>query len=236
MPPAGYLAALLIGLLGGTHCVGMCGGFVAALSANLPGSARRQWVMHMAYNLGRITTYTAVGALLGGLGAMGFVLNRVLPVQMGFYVAANLMLVLLGLYLAGYTTPLMPLERLGGRLWQRLRPLSARFLAARDPLRGYPLGLIWGFLPCGLVYSVLSTALVSGSASRGAGIMLAFGLGTLPNLLLAGFFAARIRCWLQRRPVRVAAGLLVMVFGVVGLFNATTLGGKLWQGVICHVV
>lgn len=232
---AGYLAALLIGLLGGTHCLGMCGGFVAALSVNLPGQARRQWPLQLAYNLGRITSYSAAGALLGGLGAMGFVLNRLLPVQMTLYVAANAMLVLLGLYLAGYTAPLLPLERLGGRLWRHLKPLAQRFIPARDPLRAFPLGLLWGFLPCGLVYSMLATALVSGAASRGAGLMLAFGLGTLPNLMLAGLFAARLRQWAQRAWVRRGAGMLVLSFGVFGLLHATTLGGKLWQGVICHV-
>lgn len=235
MPDAGYFAAFLIGLLGGTHCVGMCGGLVAALTVNLPGAASRVWPIHLAYNLGRITSYSLFGAVLGAIGATGFLLNRVLPVQMVFYVLANVLLVLLGLYLVGITRPLAPIERLGSHLWARVRPFGARFVPARSPIAAFPLGLVWGFVPCGLVYSILATALVSGSAARGGLLMLAFGLGTLPNLMLAGLFAVRIRSWLQRAWIRALAGLTVLGFGVFGLANASTLGGKLWQGVVCHV-
>ena len=92
--------------------------------------------------------------------------------------------------------------------------------------------MLWGFLPCGMVYSVLTTALLTGSAVRGAGLMLAFGLGTLPNLLLAGFLLRRFRDIVQGRAVRLVSGLLVLGFGVWGLFNATSLGGRLWQGIV----
>ena len=235
MPYAGYFAALLIGLLGGTHCVGMCGGLVTALSVNLPGQRRRLWPIHLAYNLGRISSYTLAGILIGMLGSTSFLLNRLLPIQIGFYIAANVMLVLLGLYLAGFVATLGPIERAGARLWKRIRPYSSRFIPARNPVRAFPLGLVWGFVPCGLVYSMLATALVSGSALRGGALMLAFGLGTLPNLMLAGLFAARLRTWFQRPALRLVAGLIVLGFGCFGLANAATLGGKLWQGVICHV-
>ncbi|MBB4011112.1 hypothetical protein GGR36_000420 [Niveibacterium umoris] len=215
----------------------MCGGLVAALTVNLPGQARTSALLpiHLAYNLGRISSYTLAGCFMGAVGSTGFLLNRILPVQMAFYVAANVMLLLLGLYLTGLTAPLAPIERLGGVLWSRLRPYGARFIPARSPLTAYPLGLIWGFVPCGLVYSILATALVSGSALRGATLMLAFGVGTLPNLLLAGMFAVKLRAVLQRRWLRLGAGLTVIAFGAFGLANASSLGGKLWQGVICHV-
>jgi len=101
--------------------------------------------------------------------------------------------------------------------------------------QAYPLGLLWGFLPCGLVYSVLATALVSGSSERGAGLMLAFGLGTLPNLLLAGLLLVRLRQFVRQRAVRLVSGVMVLGFGLFGLANAATLGGRLWQGVVCHV-
>ena len=111
----------------------------------------------------------------------------------------------------------------------------SRLLPAATVARAYPLGLLWGFLPCGMVYSALSTALLTGSALRGAGLMLAFGLGTLPNLLLAGLLLKRFRDVVQARAVRLASGLLVLGFGAWGLFNATTLGGRLWQGIVCTV-
>lgn len=233
MPETGYIAVFLIGLLGGTHCVGMCGGIVGALTVQVPGQTRRQWPIHLAYNLGRITTYTVAGALLGALGTVGMLYNEIMPIQLGLYVLANLMLIALGLYLTGFTQLLAPVERLGQHLWRRVQPFSRRFLPARSVAQGYPLGLLWGFLPCGLVYSVLATALVTGSATRGAGLMLAFGLGTLPNLLLAGLLFRRFRDITRSTKVRFAAGLVVMGFGIFGLFHAPSLGGVLWSGVVC---
>lgn len=233
MPETGYIAVFLVGLLGGTHCVAMCGGIVGALSVQMPGQSARQWPIHLAYNLGRITTYTALGVFAGAIGSAGMLFGDVLPVQLALYVAANLMLILLGLYLTGITQLLAPIERAGGVLWRRVQPLTARFLPARSVGRALPLGLLWGFLPCGLVYSVLTTALVTGSAARGGALMLAFGLGTLPNLMLAGMLFKRFRDLTRDSRVRIVAGLLVLGFGVFGLFHAPSLGGQLWDGVIC---
>ena len=239
MPETGYLAVFLIGLLGGVHCVGMCGSIVGALTVQVrlpgqPGPARREWPLHLAYNLGRITSYTAAGAAMGAIGTVGMLFNDILPVQLALYVAANLMLVALGLYLTGFTRALSGVERLGQRLWARIQPLTRRFLPARSVAKAFPLGLLWGFLPCGLVYSVLATALVTGSAERGAALMLAFGLGTLPNLLLAGMLLTRLRDVVRNQAVRTGAGLVVLAFGVYGVVTTPTLGAALWNGVVCH--
>ncbi len=234
MPDTGYLAVFLIGLLGGTHCVSMCGGIVGALTVQvqMPGG-RPQWPLHLAYNFGRIATYTALGALVGTLGSVGMLYDGVLPVQLTLYVLANLMLVALGLYLTGFTRLLAPVERAGHVIWRRVQPATRRFLPARGVKQALPLGLLWGFIPCGLTYSILATALVTGSGARGAGLMLAFGLGTLPNLLLAGMLFKRFRDFTRHRRVRFASGVLVLGFGVFGLFHAPTLGGQLWSGVVC---
>ncbi len=234
MPDSGFIAVFLLGLLGGTHCVGMCGGIVSALTVQLP-SARTAWPIHLGYNAGRITSYVIAGAFMGAMGSVGMLLEHLLPVQLGLYVAANFMLVAMGAYLIGVTRALSFAERGGQMLWQYIQPLTRRFLPTRSVTQAIPLGMIWGWLPCGLVYSVLSVALLSGSAARGAATLLAFGLGTLPNLLLAGVLLARFRSFVQRRWVRLGSGLLVMVFGVWGLVNAGSLGGRLWQGVVCHV-
>lgn len=237
MPETGYLAVFLIGLLGGTHCVSMCGGIVGALTVQVqtPANRTRQWPIHLAYNLGRIGTYTAIGGVLGAIGSVGMLYDGVLPVQITLYVLANLMLIALGLYLTGFTRLLAPVERLGHQLWRRIQPLTRRFLPARSVKQALPLGLLWGFLPCGLVYSILATALVTGSATRGAGLMLAFGLGTLPNLMLAGMLFKRFRDLTRNSKVRFTSGLLVLGFGVFGLFHAPTLGGQLWSGVVCTI-
>ncbi|MBL8473742.1 MAG: sulfite exporter TauE/SafE family protein [Rhodocyclaceae bacterium] len=213
----------------------MCGGIVSALSVRMPGSARREWSIQLAYNGGRIAAYTGVGAFMGSVGSLGLLLNDWLPVQMALYICANLMMVALGLYLTGLTGSLTWLERIGQRLWARIQPHTRRFIPARSAAQALPLGMLWGFLPCGMVYSMLATALVSGSAVRGAGLMLAFGLGTLPNLMLAGMLLLRLREFVRNRAVRLVSGCVVLGFGVFGLANAATLGGRLWQGVVCQV-
>lgn len=235
MPETGYIAVFLIGLLGGTHCVSMCGGIVGALTVQMPGDTKRQWPLHLAYNLGRIGTYATMGAALGAVGTAGLLFNDLLPVQLGLYVLANLMLIALGLYLTGFTQLLAPIERAGARVWKAVQPLTRRFLPARSVSQALPLGVLWGFLPCGLVYSVLTTALLTGSPARGAGMMLAFGLGTLPNLMLAGMLFKRFREVTRDNRLRLAAGLIVLSFGAFGLYHAPTLGGQLWVGVVCEV-
>jgi sulfite exporter TauE/SafE len=129
------------------------------------------------------------------------------------------MLVALGLYLLGATQTLAFVEKGGQALWRRIQPFTGRFLPVRGVAQALPLGMLWGWLPCGLVYSALTTALASGSALRGAEAMLAFGLGTLPNLLLAGLLLARFRRFAQARVTRVVSGLLVLGYGVYGLMN-----------------
>jgi uncharacterized protein len=226
---AGYAAIFLVGLLGGTHCVGMCGGIVGALSVQTPGG-RAGWSLHLAYNVGRILSYTFAGALVGAVGGLGLAFGPVAKTQLVFYVLASLMLVALGFYLMGFTKSLAFAERLGQGIWKRVQPLTRRFLPARSAGQALPLGMLWGWLPCGLVYSVLATALVTGSAARGALAMLVFGLGTLPNLLLAGILFSRFRRFAQAPLARAVSGLMVMGFGLYGLYNAINLGALLWRG------
>jgi sulfite exporter TauE/SafE len=228
MPESGFLALLLIGLLGGTHCVGMCGGIVGALSMGTPAG----FTLHLAYNAGRISSYAVAGAIVGALSEASLTLSAPLaaqlPLRTVLYLFANLMLIALGLYLMGATRALAFSERLGQRLWRHLQPLTGRFLPVRSVAQAFPLGLLWGWLPCGLVYSALATALTSGSAWHGAGLMLAFGLGTLPNLLLAGLFAARLKDCLRRPFVRLTSGLVVLGFGVWGLFGIAGLSRQIF--------
>ncbi|MFP5418110.1 MAG: sulfite exporter TauE/SafE family protein [Gammaproteobacteria bacterium] len=209
------LAALLAGLLGGVHCVGMCGGIVAAFSFRADGSAP-PFRLHLAYNLGRVFSYALFGALAGALGA-SLKLADFLPVQTLLFVVAQLVMILLGLYLAGWSRWVLVFERAGGALWQRVKPLFQKLLPVRSLPQAWLAGMAWGWLPCGLVYSILVSALAAGSATSGAALMLAFGLGTLPNLLGMGLFARQIQPFMQQRWVRLAAGLTVAGFGAWGL-------------------
>lgn len=230
MSVAIFGAVFLTGLLGGVHCAGMCGGIVAALSGQGAGG---RWRLHLAYSLGRIASYAAAGALAGAVGSLGLLLDGVLPVQIALYVLANLMLVLVGLYLAGVSGVAARLESMGTWLWRRVQPLTRGLLPADTLPRALGLGLLWGWLPCGLVYGILLTSMLAGDPLNGAAIMLAFGLGTLPNLLFAGLAWRRISALTRARPVRVAAGGLVLGFGLYGLANAASLSQHIKSGLIC---
>jgi len=211
-------AAFLVGLLGGGHCVGMCGGIVGAVTMTLPGS-KPKFPFVLAYNLGRIGSYTLAGIIAGTVGASSFFLEHVLPVEKVLYALASLMLVLLGLYLAGIWRVLTRLEALGGRLWQHLQPYSKRLLPVRTLPQSLLLGVLWGWLPCGLVYSVLVAAVASGSPWQGGLLMLAFGLGTLPTLLAMGMTAVRLKHLLQNLWFRRLSGLLIAGFGLLALYR-----------------
>lgn len=221
-------SVFLVGLLGGLHCAGMCGGIVAVVGGNaarrpvpIPvraARAPRPMSLLLGYNLGRLTSYTLLGALAGALGSSAALLGNILPLQQTAFVATNLLLVAIGLHLAG-ALRLTALEAAGGGLWRRLRPLAARLLAADTPARALAAGLVWGLVPCGMVYGVLIAALFGGSWIEGAALMLAFGAGTLPNLLLMGAGAAAGRRWLARPGLRLGAGLVVAAFGVAGLLR-----------------
>lgn len=217
MPELSLLAAFLVGFLGGAHCVGMCGGIVAAMS--LQGGVRQPFSFYLAYNLGRILSYTLAGALAGLIGSVAFLSDRLLPLQQGLYVVAQLVLILLGLYLAGLNHAVLVMERIGGTLWAHLQPYLGRMLPIRSRGQALLAGGLWGWLPCGLVYSVLVSALASGGMLQGAGLMFAFGLGTLPNLLAMGWAADRLRAIAADRRIRRLAGLAVALFGVWGLLQ-----------------
>jgi sulfite exporter TauE/SafE len=212
------IAVFLVGLLGGVHCLGMCGSIVGIFTSQMPKMASR-WSFHLAYSTGRITSYALAGGLVGAIGEVGLQLRGELPVQHLMMGLSSLMMVIIGLYIGGFWEGLRQIERIGGGLWKRLQPYTARLLPINTVPRALGLGLLWGWLPCGMVYSVLITSLVSGSAAQGALIMLAFGLGTLPNLLAIGLFWESIKKWGQSRSMRITIGLLVAGFGVYGLFR-----------------
>ena len=224
------LAAALFaaGLASGVHCVAMCGGIVAAFDAKrvIPIKEEALWRRRFAFNFGRISTYAAAGAVAGSLGAAAYA-TGVLPAQETLQVVTYLMLVVIGLHLAGADRLLSRVEAAGLPLWRRIQPLAARLLPARTLPQSYAAGLAWGWLPCAMVYAALAAATFSGDAARGALGMAAFGLGTLPFLLAAGWLAARLRAW------RAAAGLAILGFGVYGLANATIVGEGIRRGLLC---
>ena len=242
MPISGLIAAMLAGLLGGAHCLAMCGGFVTALSgAGRPARpptapllrARALARRGLPYNLGRITTYVLLGAIAGGAGGAALSAGGWLAAQRVLYVIANLFLLALALAIVSNGRGTVLLQRMGAALFARVLPAVRPLLARDDPTARFALGTIWGLVPCGLVYGVLPIALFAGGALQGAGVMLAFGMGTLPNLLAAGWIVAHAGRWLKSRTVRYATATLLAGFAFIGIGRALFGSLSAMQGAFC---
>ena len=213
---ATWLAAFLAGMLGSVHCIGMCGGITGAFTMALPAPVRQSWARLfpylLAYNTGRIASYMTAGAVLGFAGLQfGYLVDQD-TARLAGRVISGLFMLALGLYLAGWWQALSVLERLGGRLWRHIEPLGRRFLPPRGPLQALGLGVVWGWLPCGMVYSLLAWSAAAGGAASGAQLMLAFGLGTLPMLLAMGSAAQQLTRVTRLPMVRQVAGAVIMLF------------------------
>ncbi|MEW8255562.1 MAG: sulfite exporter TauE/SafE family protein [Candidatus Thiodiazotropha taylori] len=219
-----YLAAFVVGLLGGAHCAGMCGGIVGALTFGLPEPIRNRLGQtlryQLGYNLGRITSYVVAGGVMGGLGVLLAQLVPVYAAQQVLLVIASLFMILLGLYLGGWWLGLSRIEHLGSGLWKSIEPFARKLLPVKTPGQAWVLGLVWGWIPCGLVYSMLIWTVSAGGVLQGAGLMLAFGLGTLPNLFAMGMVAGSLARWFKDIRIRRVAGLMVILFGLVMLYRA----------------
>lgn len=222
-------SALAFGLASGVHCLGMCGGVVAAFATRPVAFGAPSVLPQLAFNAGRITTYTVLGAVAGAAGATVFAAG---PAQAAIFYAANTALVLVGLHVAGATGLFSVFERAGRPVWRLVQPTVARLLASPRAAPAFAAGLGWGFIPCGLVYAAIATAAFSGGAPRGAAAMAAFGAGTLPWLLAAGVGAARLRAWIHKPAVRIALGVALASFGIAGLARAELASGAI-RSFIC---
>lgn len=224
------VAALLLSLLGGVHCAAMCGGFVGALQLHRP--ARLAALPYAgAYHLGRVSAYTAAGLLIGAVGG-GLFATDVLPLQVALLIVGSVILAGVGIALLGSVNALRPLDALGKHAWHLIQPLAARVLPPRSLPGAALAGFVWGWIPCGMVYAALPLALISGSALQGAGVMFAFGLGTLPNMLALDLGAHALRAGTGRQRwagvragLRPLAGCALLLFAASDLAHAAHLAG-----------
>ena len=211
------IAAFAVGFMGSLHCVGMCGGISSALSTAIqPMQGNPMWRQlsyQLLYSLGRISAYAVAGAVIGLAGAG---LHSQLPGHGPSYLRmfAGIMMILLGLYISGWWKVLNQLERMGAKVWKRIAPFTRRFIPVDRPHKALALGFLWGWLPCGLVYSALTWSLGSGGAARGALLMLYFGLGTLPAMISVGTFSHILSDFARASGTRLFAALMLMGFGV----------------------
>ena len=219
-------AAFAAGLLGGVHCAGMCGGIVASLSVSARGPALGR---QLAFNAGRIGAYAAAGAIVGASGRF----LEALTAQTLLFALANGLMVLLGLYIAGWGRVVLRLESAGRVIWRRIEPFARRLFPVDRTSKALAAGALWGWIPCGLVYSMLALALASGGAASGAMVMAAFGLGTLPTLLTAGLGAQKLAA-LRRYPwIRYPAALAIVSMGVIGFARIPGLHDSVLAAVHC---
>lgn len=249
--PALLGGALMAGALSGAHCGTMCGGIAGALQGQAPVTLHRSrsaalWhglATALPHNAGRIASYALIGALAGAAGQSWIAFQDSAWLRQALFGLANGLLIALGLSLMFRRQLANALERGGGELWQRVRPLAARLLSQTTPGKRLMLGFLWGAMPCALIYAMLLTALASGSAADGALLMFAFGLGTLPNLLAIGVAwslpasgAWRIfaRQGAAAIPFKALAGAVMLAFGVFGLLRLPAV--VQWHGMtaLCH--
>jgi hypothetical protein len=225
-----YPLAFVIGLLSALHCIGMCGGIAGALSLSLPATRRSQARVLMGYlvafNLGRVLSYAVAGALFGSLG--GFLLvSGQLWLHDALRWLAALVMVGAGLAIAGWLPRLEGMERIGAPVWRRLEPWGRRLLPVDTLLKAGLYGAVWGWLPCGLVYTLLLGAPAQGGPLAGALYMALFGIGTWPVLIATGLFAGRLHRFAANARLRVLAGLAVTGLGLYTLsfqgYNASLL-------------
>lgn len=208
-------AAVLTGLMGGVHCAAMCGGIATGFSAMGP---RASWKYAFEPNLGRVLGYTLAGAIVGGFGHGILDLARLDWLPLVLRAGVGLVLVVVALRLLDRTGRLGVLSGPGtGKLWARLRPLQRRLLPANSSAKRIGLGMLWGWMPCGLSTTMLAAAWLQADARNGALTMAAFGLGTLPLMVSLTWSGARLGQRLQQGGWRIAAGLLVLVAGLLTL-------------------
>jgi len=222
-----YITAFAVGLMGGVHCVGMCGGIVGALSfaSNQDAKPRISALFRLllAYNVGRLLSYTIAGGMMGAIGWMVSVWADIQFIQVLLQLIAAIFMLMMGLYVSGWWLGLARLEKVGFVVWQKIQPFAQKMLPVKTPVQAVSLGLLWGWLPCGLVYSVLVWSVSAASFQQGALLMLCFGLGTLPNLLAMGFFANQLKQFVQKQTVRNLAGGLIILFAAWNFFLSLNL-------------
>lgn len=221
-------AAFVTGVLGSAHCFGMCAGLSGLFAVNASvASLRLQIPMAFAYNAGRILSYAFLGILVATVGqtVVSAIPNIAVPVRF----ASGLLIVIVGLQVAFDKRFLAPVENAGARLWNRIAPAAKSLLPVTSLPKALGLGLLWGWLPCGLVYSVLLLAATTANAANGGLVMIAFGIGTMPAMIMTGISASSLARFMSRK--RVGAGLLIVLIGMLTLaVPVMKLSGNMEEG------
>lgn len=218
-----FISAFFVGLFSTLHCIGMCGGIIGALTFSLPEEIRNnRWKLVpyvSAYNIGRISSYTLAGAIAGAVGT-----NVIgLAPEYGHLIlqlTAGLIMIGIGLYLAGWFPAFSRIEQVGKPIWKKLEPISQKLIPVKNPLHAFLFGVIWGWLPCGLVYTALIWSSTAGSSEDGALLMLAFGAGTLPTVMIAGILTGWFVRLSRSKYFRPFVGITIIIMALATVYFA----------------
>ena len=213
-----YLTAFLLGIFSTVHCIAMCGSVIGALTLSLPVEIResqaKMFPYVLNYNLGRLLSYALAGLIVGLLASPltefdGHAVLRIMSV---------IVMIAMGLYLAGWFPKFARMERMGAPIWKWLQPIGQKFLPVRSRTNAFFLGTVWGWLPCGLVYAALAVAATAGDPVKASLVMLAFGAGTLPAVMGAGLFTGLLASMARAKHLRKIAGISIIVMALVTAF------------------
>lgn len=213
-----YFAAFLVGLMGSAHCIGMCGGFMAALSSQIPTFDHESRLFtilkfQLTYGIGKIISYSIAGILCGAITSSIHSLFEIKFYLIFLRFFAGFMMIIAGLYISNIWRGLTYIEKFGYYFWQKIQPFSKNLLPINSLGKAFNAGLIWGWLPCGLVYSMLTWAIASASMIKGGMILMSFGIGTLPVLVLTGIAAKNLALLVQHKTIQLISGLALILFG-----------------------
>jgi sulfite exporter TauE/SafE len=215
------VAAFATGIAGTAHCFGMCGGMAAAVGgkarrdvAGAPNQAARAFVQVVLYHLGRLGGYALLGAAAGAAGSVLLGAFDLLRLATVLRLATGVLIIAMGVRLLAGLGGIGVLEKAGARFWRHLAPAARRLAASNGVAAALGAGLIWGWLPCGLVYSMLALAAATATPSMGAATLLAFGAGTLPAMVASGLLASQLSRVLKSPRARPIAGIALVACGV----------------------
>lgn len=217
-----YFAAFAMGLFSSLHCIGMCGSIIGTLTLSLKpeirNNKRRLLPYIINYNFGRITSYTLAGALVGFLQAI-----IILPFGLDhghrlLQILSAAIMIGAGLYLAGWFPRFAYIEKAGSKLWKLIEPYGRKLIPVSSHTQAYLFGMVWGWLPCGLVYAALALAATTGDVTRASITMLAFGLGTLPSVLGVGIMTNTLTKLAKMNRFKQVVGLLLVFIALIAVF------------------
>lgn len=214
-----YLVAFMMGLVSSLHCIGMCGSIIGTLTLSLSPEIRNKKNLLLPfvfnYNFGRITSYTIAGALAG-------VIQSIATMQMGeihghrlLQILSAIIMASAGLYIAGWFPRFAYIEKAGTHFWKTIEPFGRKLIPVKNRTQAYLFGMVWGWLPCGLVYAALALAATAGDVEKSALTMLSFGLGTLPAVMGVGIMTGILTRLSRMQRFKQAIGLFMIMLALL---------------------